>query len=44
MAYAAAFPYRSRPCYDGVREFSVYVAREGRGKGFGKRRTWRADR
>ena len=36
MAYAAAFPYRSRPCYDGVREFSVYVARQGRGKGFGK--------
>jgi phosphinothricin acetyltransferase len=36
QAYAIAFPYRSRPCYDGVREFSVYVAREGRGKGFGK--------
>ena len=36
QAYAVAFPYRSRPCYDGVREFSVYVAREGRGKGFGK--------
>ena len=35
-AYAIAFPYRSRPCYDGVREFSVYVAREGRGRGFGK--------
>ena len=36
QAYAAAFPYRSRPCYDGVREFSVYVAREGRDRGFGK--------
>ena len=36
MAYAAAFPYRSRSCYDGVREFSIYVAREGRGKGFGR--------
>ena len=36
MAYAVAFPYRSRPCYDGVREFSVYVAREGRRKGFGR--------
>jgi L-amino acid N-acyltransferase YncA len=35
-AYAIAFPYRSRPCYEGVREFSVYVAREGRGRGFGK--------
>jgi len=36
QAYAIAFPYRSRPCYDGVREFSVYVAREGRGQGFGR--------
>jgi L-amino acid N-acyltransferase YncA len=36
MAYAVAFPYRSRPCYDGVREFSIYVAREGRGTGFGR--------
>ena len=36
MAFAAAFPYRSRPCYDGVREFSVYAARDGRGKGFGR--------
>ena len=35
-AYAVAFPYRSRTYYDGVREFSVYVAREARGKGFGK--------
>jgi L-amino acid N-acyltransferase YncA len=35
-AYAVAFPYRSRPCYDGVREFSVYVARDGRGRGFGR--------
>jgi L-amino acid N-acyltransferase YncA len=36
QAYAIALPYRSRPCYEGVREFSVYVAREGRGRGFGK--------
>jgi phosphinothricin acetyltransferase len=36
MAYAAAFPYRTRPCYDGVREFSVYVERDGRGKGYGR--------
>jgi L-amino acid N-acyltransferase YncA len=35
MAYAAAFPYRARPCYAGVREFSVYVARQARGQGFG---------
>jgi phosphinothricin acetyltransferase len=36
LAYAVAIPYRSRPCYDGVREFSVYVAREGRGQGHGR--------
>jgi L-amino acid N-acyltransferase YncA len=36
LAYAIAFPYRSRPCYEGVREFSVYVAREGRSQGFGR--------
>ncbi len=35
-AYAAAFPYRSRPCYAGVREFSVYVRRDFRGQGHGK--------
>lgn len=35
MAYAVAFPSSARPCYEGVREFSVYVAREGRGRGFG---------
>ena len=43
QAYAAAFPYRSRPCYDGVREFSVYVAREGRGQWIWQGGTWRAD-
>lgn len=36
LAFAAAFPYRSRACYDGVREFSVYAARTARGRGFGK--------
>jgi phosphinothricin acetyltransferase len=35
-AYAVAFPYRSRACYDGVREFSVYVARQARGHGHGR--------
>ena len=35
QAYAIAFPYRSRPCYEGVREFSVYAARDSRGLGFG---------
>ena len=36
MAHAVAFPYRSRACYDGVREFSVYAARQARGQGFGR--------
>jgi L-amino acid N-acyltransferase YncA len=36
LAYAAAFPYRPRPCYEGVREFSVYVARRARGLGHGQ--------
>jgi phosphinothricin acetyltransferase len=36
QAYAVAFPYRSRACYDGVREFSVYVGRAARGQGFGR--------
>ena len=34
-AFAAAHPYRSRPCYDGVREFSVYGARDSRRQGAG---------
>lgn len=35
-AFASAFSYRPRKCYDGVREFSVYVARNARGRGFGR--------
>jgi phosphinothricin acetyltransferase len=35
-AYAVAFSYRARACYAGVREFSVYVAREDRGRGYGR--------
>jgi L-amino acid N-acyltransferase YncA len=35
-AYAAAFPYRLRACYEGVREFSIYVSRSYRGQGFGR--------
>ena len=35
MAFAVAQPYRSSPYYEGVREFSIYVARDGRGKGYG---------
>src|SRR3954454_1767163 len=36
VAFAASFPYSTRPCYAGVNEFSVYVAREARGAGAGR--------
>ena len=36
VAFAAAFPYSTRPCYAGVNEFSVYVAREDRHSGAGR--------
>ncbi|NIO43189.1 MAG: GNAT family N-acetyltransferase [Burkholderiales bacterium] len=36
VAFAATFPYRTRECYAGVREFSVYVDRSARGKGAGR--------
>ncbi len=36
LGYAAAFPYRARPCYAGVAEFSVYVGRDARGRGVGE--------
>jgi phosphinothricin acetyltransferase len=35
-AWAAAPRYRDREAYRGVREFSVYVARAGRGRGLGR--------
>jgi phosphinothricin acetyltransferase len=35
VAFAASFPYSARPCYAGIGEFSVYVAREYRGRGAG---------
>lgn len=35
VAFSASFPYSSRPCYAGIGEFSVYVARDQRGKGAG---------
>ena len=35
VAWASASAYRARPCYAGVAEFSVYVAREARGTGAG---------
>jgi L-amino acid N-acyltransferase YncA len=36
VAWASAPPYRERAVYEGVREFSVYVARERRGEGLGR--------
>src|SRR4051812_37354556 len=36
VAFAASFPYSTRPCYADVNEFSVYVAREARGTGAGR--------
>jgi phosphinothricin acetyltransferase len=35
IAFASTSPYRSRDCYRGVAEFSVYVARDARGQGAG---------
>jgi len=35
IAWASAGGYRSRPCYAGIGEHSVYVAREARGAGAG---------
>ena len=36
VAFAATSTYRPRACYDGVAEFSVYVARAARGRGAGR--------
>ena len=36
VAYASTSSYRSRPCYAGIAEFSVYVRRDWRGKGAGR--------
>lgn len=36
IAFANASEYRPRECYAGVAEFSVYVARESRGRGAGR--------
>ena len=35
VAFAATSHYRTRECYAGIAEFSVYVARTGRGRGAG---------
>ncbi|MBA2469384.1 MAG: N-acetyltransferase [Chloroflexia bacterium] len=36
VAFAATSTYRPRGCYDGIAEFSVYVARDERGRGAGR--------
>jgi phosphinothricin acetyltransferase len=36
VAFASTSAYRARPCYAGIAEFSVYVARERRGAGAGR--------
>lgn len=35
IAWASTSSYRARDCYAGIAEFSVYVARDGRGRGAG---------
>jgi L-amino acid N-acyltransferase YncA len=35
VAFASTSAYRGRPCYAGIAEFSVYVARRHRGSGVG---------
>jgi L-amino acid N-acyltransferase YncA len=37
VAFASTSTYRPRACYAGIAEFSVYVAREARGRGAGRR-------
>ena len=36
VAFASTSTYRPRPCYAGIAEFSIYVARERRGSGIGR--------
>jgi GNAT superfamily N-acetyltransferase len=36
VAFASTSSYRARPCYAGIAEFSVYVARHRRGAGSGQ--------
>ena len=36
IAFAATSTYRPRACYAGIAEFSVYVARNARGRGAGR--------
>jgi L-amino acid N-acyltransferase YncA len=36
IAWASAHPYRDRAAYLGIGEFSIYVARDRRGRGLGR--------
>lgn len=36
VAFSSTSTYRPRACYDGIAEFSVYVARAARGRGAGR--------
>ena len=36
VGWAGLAPYSSRPCYHGVADFSIYVARAARGQGVGR--------
>jgi phosphinothricin acetyltransferase len=36
VAFASTSSYRTRDCYAGIAEFSVYVARDNRGRGAGR--------
>jgi L-amino acid N-acyltransferase YncA len=36
VGWASTSQYRTRPCYRGVAEFSIYVGREARGHGIGQ--------
>src|SRR5260370_343215 len=36
IAFASTSPYRARACYAGIAEYSVYVARQARGRGAGR--------
>ncbi len=36
IGWASIGPYRERPCYAGIGEFSVYIHRDARGRGVGR--------
>lgn len=35
LGFVRSFPYRARPCYEGVAQFSIYVRESARGLGVG---------